>query len=250
MEDFEKEPGTEGEPINLSIATRAANINPDPARLEIYDEYISKYKNQEKKHRLFAVLFLAPAAALLLKGHGLWAILPFLISLWQFALYLAVRKATPTAAYTHGQLICAEIVNLQPLQIIAMAAVENGEDDPICWGLKRYSLNELPGHTLRIGEQIPCAAMFGAPMYFAGIWGEFEPHPICWATSNRDTILKCENAIEQSEWDILKRLLPEVSNRENIDKKYAYFNEDMSERTDLQEKPEKIEKETIETENI
>ena len=247
MENFEKEPGTEGEPINLSVATRAANINPEPARVEMYDEYISKYKNQEKKHLLTAILFLAPAVALLIKGLGLWAILPFLITLWQFALYLATKKATPTAAYTHGQLICAEIVNLKPLQIIAMAAVENGEDDPVCWGLKRYTINELPGHTLQIGERIPCAAMFGMPKYFAGIWGEFEPHPICWAIGNRDTLLKCENAIEKSEWDVLKHLLPEVSNRENIDKEYVYFNEDLSERIDIYEKPEEPEDDTIET---
>ena len=69
MEDFEKEPGMEGEYINMSIATRGANIIPDPSRLEMYDEYKLQNKIQERKHRLLAFLFLAPAAALLFKDR-------------------------------------------------------------------------------------------------------------------------------------------------------------------------------------
>jgi hypothetical protein len=236
-----EEIGERGENINFSVATRALHITPDLERLKKYDEYPAKVRKQKLKNLFWFMIFAAPTATLIAKGYPWWSIIPGILAGWNFLWFIAFRNASPKAVYEKGLLIGAIITNENPLQIVAMAEMQTAEDDPVCWGLKRLDVKELPLHKIKKGERVPCAAMFGGAMPFAALWSEFEAHPACWATGDAASLEKAKRAIDETEWQTLETLAQKAAECTDIDfsKKVAYFNEDLSPRIDLQEKSEK-----------
>ena len=197
--------------VNLSRATRAGHITPDLERLAKYDEYPAKIRKKKLKKMLW------------------------------FIIYCGVL---PQAAYEYGLLCGAVIVSENPLQIAVMAEVQFVKYAPVCWGVKCFTVNELPLHTIAKGERVPCAVMFGEPMPFAGVWSEMEPQPVCWATADTAVLQKAASDIDEYEWKLVETLVQKAIERDDVDftKEIAYFNKDLSPRTDLQEKPEKQQK--------
>ena len=236
--------GDKGENLNLSHATRAVHITPDLERLAKYDEYPAKVRKQKLKNLAWFLIFAVPTAKLISMGYVWWSIIPGILSLWNLFWFIAHKNASPQAVYEKGLLCGAIIVNENPLQIAVMSEMQTSEDDPTCWGIKCFDVKELPLHKISKGERVPCSVMFGGAMPFSGLWGEMEPHPVCWATADVPVLEKAKQAIDENEWRTLETLAELAIEREDVDftKKIAYFNEDLSPRIDLQEKPEKQQK--------
>ncbi len=232
--------GDEGKLVNLSKASRALNISPDLERVAKYDEYPAKAKKEAQRHFGYFALFAVPTAILAVKGYVWWSVLPGVIALWNLVIGLVVRSTTPEKIYRSGLLSPAVIVNENPLQIAVMAEMQTGEDLPVCWGVKRFDVKELPMHTIAKGERVPCVVMFGGARGFAKVWSEMEPHPVCWATGDESVLEQAGQVIEEEEWRTLHLLADAAAQREDLDytQKVAYFNEDLSPRIDLYEKPE------------
>ncbi|GHT32900.1 hypothetical protein FACS189434_05780 [Bacteroidia bacterium] len=235
--------GEKGKSFNFSYATNALNITPDVERVKKYDNSPQKAKVQKRKNLLWAVLFIVPIALLIVKGHPFWAIIPAVPALLNLIWAFFTSNVTPQNIYKNGLLVGAIITNESPLQVTAVAEMQMSDDKPVCYGVKRFTLTELPEHNIRLGEKIPCAALFGTPLGFAGVYGEFEIHPASWATGDKSLINKAIEMIDDKEWAIINVLTKIVTERTDvdIDKKIAYFNENLSPRTDLYEKTEKQE---------
>jgi hypothetical protein len=231
--------GNKGKSVNMSVATRALHITPDLERLAKYDDYPAKARKVMWRQFAYSVLFAAPAISLIVKGYVWWSILPALPCLWCLWIGFLHRNASPQKVYESGLLCGATIVNEDPLQIAAMAEMQTAETDPVCWGVKRFDVKELPLHTVKKGERIPCAVMFGGAMPFSGLWAQMEPHPVCWATADASLVEQARQAIDENEWRTLETLAGLAEERKDKDysKDVLYFNEDLSPRIDLQEKP-------------
>jgi hypothetical protein len=232
--------GGKGKSVNMSEATRALNIAPDPERLAKYDDYPAKARKIMWKQFAYATIFAVMTVALIATGHIWWAILPVLPCLWCLWIGFLHRNASPQAVYESGLLCGGIIVNETPLQIAVMAPMQTSETDPTCWGVQCFDIKELPLHNIKRGERVPCAVMFGGAMPFSGLWSMMEPHPVCWATADASLVEQARRAIGEDEWRTLETLAPLAAQRADRDysKEAAYFNEDLSPRIDLQEKPE------------
>ncbi len=230
--------GDKGKMINMSMASRAVHITPDLERLAMYDEYPAKVRKQKLKHLLWFVVFAAPTVFLITKGYIWWSVLPGIISLWNLYMFFLLRNASPQAVYEHGLLCGAVIVSENPLQIALMAEMQTNDNAPVCWGVKRFDVKELPLHNIAKGERVPCAVMFGGKLPFAGVWSEMEPHPVCWATADMSILTQATKVIGENEWRTLELLADVAAERKDLDysKKIAYFNANLSPRIDLQEK--------------
>ena len=237
--------GERGESLNFSSATRAVNITPDLDRLAQYDEYPEKLRRQKRTNLLWFAIFAAPTVALIYKGFPWWSIIPGILAVWNLFWFIAHRNASPQAVYEKGLLCGAVVVSENPLQIAVMAQMQTADDDPVCWGVQSFDVKDLPAQKITKGERVPCAVLFSGMMPFAGVWGDMSPHPLCWATGDKAILENAKNAIDENEWKTLETLAKQAAEREDIDftKKIAYFNEDLSPRTNLQEKPEKVETE-------
>jgi hypothetical protein len=230
--------GDKGKSMNLSVATRALHITPDLERLAKYDEYPAKVRRQKLKNLLWFLIFAAPTATLIAKGYEWWAIIPGVLAIWNLFWVVAYSNASPQKVYESGLLCGAIIVNENPLQIAVMAEMQTSEEAPVCWGVKRFDVKELPLHNIKTGERVPCSVMFGGALPFGGVWSQMEPHPVCWATADTSLLERAGEAIDEDEWRTLSTLAGLAAERTDVDysKDAAYFNEDLSPRIDLQEK--------------
>ena len=217
--------GEQGESFNVSSASRAANFQPDIDRVKQYDPYQQKYVKISRGIYAVGLLVLAGAIRLWTAGHGILAGVAGLLALLLVLGGYMVGRGAGAAIYASGLLIPAQITALEPLEIVAMANMNNDEDDDEPhYGLRRITLKELPLHALRLGERIPCAAAFGGSS--AGGWGFFEPRPLVWATDDPVTITATIASIPEEEWLRLSQLTSQLPALEGD--QIAFYGADLS----------------------
>lgn len=217
--------GEQGESFNFSSASRAANFRPDIDRVKRYDIYQRKYTRLTRIVQGVGVLMGAWAVRLGTTGHGSWAVVVVVLALLILLIGYMIGRGANASIYASGLLIPAHIVALEPLQLVALATMNNDEEttDEI-YGIRRVTLTELPGHTLRVEERIPCAAGFGGSNL--GGWGYFEPRPLVWATDDPAIIQGATEAIPDAEWNRLTQLtrrLPDLT-----DEHIAFYGADLT----------------------
>ena len=251
MEEEIKGIGDKGKSVNLSRASRATYITPDLERLAKYDEYPAKIRKLKLKKLLWFMIFAGITAKLIVQGYVWWSIIPGILALWNLFRFIVYRNVSPQVVYESGHLCGAIITSENPLQIAVMAEMQTSENDPTCFGIQCFDVKELPLHKIAKSERVPCSVMFGGEMPFAKLWSAIEPHPICWATADTSILKEATQSIEETEWKIIEQLAELAAKRQDIDysKEIAYFNEDLSPRIDLQEKPEQQKKSEVVTAN-
>ena len=196
--------GEEGESFNFSSATRAANIDVDSKRINRYDTFQKKYVYIRRGFYIAALLAVAGGVRLWTTEHGIWAVIVVMLALILALGGFMFGQGAGATVYTSGLLIPARISSLEPLQIESIANMSSSEEAEPVYGIRRVTLTELPLHTLRIGERIPCAGAFGGS--FQEGHGHYEPRPLAWATGDPATIAACLATISEDEWERLTQL--------------------------------------------
>lgn len=204
--------GEPGESFNFSSASRAANFRPDLDRVKRYDPYRQKYVRLTRIVLGIGLLSAALSLRFWTTDHGIWAVVIGVLALLLLLGGYMLGRGASAAVYSSGLLIPAHITSLEPLQLVVLATMSSDDEDTDeTYGIRRVTLKELPVHSLRIGERVPCAASFGGD--HNGAWGHFEPRPLVWATDDPLLITASTATIPEEEWirlDQLTRQLPEI----------------------------------------
>ncbi len=237
MEGNQKHIGERGESFNDSYAERATNSRPDVERIRKYDIYRRNRGKDVLKEIGWTLLFLGIALALVFLGYKWWSLIPWVAFLFKAYVLLLTLKEKPGAAYTSGLLIPGVIAQTHPLKVVAMASVNMNDEKAEIWGAQCLSLDELPGHELKVGEKVPCAAVFSGMMPFAGIYIMMMPRPLVWGFADMELIRDTAEVIDPKEWDMLSKIAPQVLAHKNSQtqpgkEKLVYFDSNLVERTE------------------
>ncbi len=191
-----------GKPINLSQATVAAKISIDKNLVKKYDIYAKKAKLVSLVIFIMTISFIAMSGMLFSKGHWGFAIITVIFSLFGFFLTLMFRGISSGGAFESGLLVGGIITNISPLEMVVLANISNSENDEVQYACKKIKPINLPLHKIKLGERIPCAAMFGGVR--DGIHLNFQPRPLSWATSDITEIKAELEKIDSSDWEFLE----------------------------------------------
>ena len=107
----------------------------------------------------------------------------------------------------------AVITKLSPLTIVALTDMR-GDADEIRYGLQMVESVQLPGHKLEVGEWIPCSVTFH-PGEDDEYWGDFEVHPLCWATPDQKVWQEAVKLIDPRLWRKLEAISDQAPDVEN-----------------------------------
>lgn len=206
-----REVGEPGESMNFSQATRAANLDADRRLVNQYDQFQTKYVWLARIAYVVALGLLGASVWLWRSNHGLWATVVGLLGLAVGLLGYMLGQGAGSGPYENGLLVPGIVTSIEPLAIAVLANMHKAEDnnEPVLWGALKIDVNTLPLHARRVGEQVPCAALFSGDK--KGYWAQLEPRPLAWATANEQVIRDAITTIDQHEWQALSRLLPTLA---------------------------------------
>lgn len=102
----------------------------------------------------------------------------------------------------------------EPLTLFVLADLGGGEVEPI-YGLRRFRVKALPGHSIATGERVPCAAMYESSKTHLQQFLYYRIHPYCWATFRPEHIEAWTSAIPEMEWNLLEASMAAYPNLED-----------------------------------
>jgi hypothetical protein len=189
--------------------------------LKLHDEYPAA-----RSPFFYVALFLMIAAAcvtfaLYKGGSWIWGTLALIITLLlgAFVRSYANPLLMKRVAYESGLLVPAILVNNEPLELIAMADMRAEEDRDAVFGCVKIKVNTLPNHQIKVGEKVPCVALFG--MANGGYRRNFEPRPVAWGYKDANVIRQAIESVAvdgapddtdfQDEWEMLHALVPKMA---------------------------------------
>ncbi len=217
--------GQQGQELNASVASRALNLEADSDLLKQYDPYSQKHLRNSRIAFVAGLFALGAAIKLIVGGSWIMGILLILLTgaLWFGA--LAMKGLALGVAYQQGLLVPSVVVNTNPIRIVALAPLESSMSIPSLMGAKKMTIAHLPLHALKIGEKVPCVALFGGNE--DGYYTNFEPRVIAWGIASREVIERAIEVIDGEEWAFLEAVkdrIPEGMKEYEV----ACFNEDYS----------------------
>lgn len=202
-----------GKSFNISRASRTSDVEVNLKHIKKYDERRAKFVRSGRRYLGLALIMLSLTLKLYIDGLLLWGALPMLITLFAFFKWYMYRNASQSSVYKSGMLVPAIVVNTNPIELAALANVICEDVDLEQLACKRFAVKSLPLHRIEEGEKVPCVALFGGKE--KGIWTNFEPRPLCWATDDAEMIRRNAGLIEEREWSILNKVAGELSASED-----------------------------------
>lgn len=208
--------GQEGETLNLSFSTRSMNIEPDVEHLKQFDEYPSKKPLLSYVFYLLSLSLLVWSIYLFSKGSWVLGIIVAILSLiiTFFTYSFSNPLLNKRIAYESGLIIPSIIVNTNPIQLLALADVTADESSETIYGVRLLNVTQLPHHDIKMGEKVPCVALFG--MAIKGYRRHYEPRPIAWGFKERTFIDQAIESISNdseiiqnnlvNEWELLDQI--------------------------------------------
>lgn len=191
-----------------SLTDFSADIQFNVKRVRKNDDVVKDYTKNGNRILLMFIAFAAGAATLLWLGQLIWGGIVAVVAL--LLLFMRIKKGRYSAdfirgVYTKGLLTPAIVRKTEPLTILAFGTLTAHSDAPTRYGCMEFKVSALPGHKLKVGERIPCAAMY-KPGATASYWGYFEVHPLCWATDDMNAVSQNAEHIPAEEWESLENL--------------------------------------------
>lgn len=183
------------------------------------EECIQARKRKWKALLILGITVCIAAASILFQYYivaGIFGILTILnIAAALKQLQYKPKQSLPYV-YTEGNPTAAIISKEKPLTVFALADLSKGNARPI-YGLQRFQLQALPGHTLVPGGRIPCAAVYKDSKENAGRYLTYRIHPYCWATDKMAAVDSLERTIPKMEWRLLEDAMASFHNLEETE---------------------------------
>ncbi|MBP3088786.1 DUF3239 domain-containing protein [Corynebacterium sp. sy017] len=130
-------------------------------------------------------------------------------------IFIIPRKVgTPQQLYQKYELAPAIIAQVNPRDMVLLALVNTNVDPDISprWALAARTVTALPGHNLKVGEQVPSVAVTGRrSLKTEHSWDHITPMPIAWATKDAEVIQRAKKEIPQQLWAKLEKNLPKLA---------------------------------------
>ena len=206
-------------------ASTKSGIHADVSRIKKNDEIIGAVLSQRKSSKIIFVVCLAILAVLVY--FKLWIPVGICALIALFFLWRGTGKISEDymrEVYEEGLLVPGLIVKIQPLTIMAIANLAAQDGAETVNGCYNLVVKNLDGAKKQLYEKVPCSCFFryeGGPYHSA-----FQPHPLYWATANRQEIDAALRQAEEDnkensrdEWEVLKEMaerFPDLKNGEII----------------------------------
>lgn len=210
-------------PFHFAKPNLTPNISVDRKHIKKYDQYHKGIRRRAHVSLIVLFVLLASTIYFYISGYWVWGIIFTVATSVVILLYYLLKKLIAGAVYKSGPLIPAVITNTEPLEVAVMARIVTRKELPLQYGCKRIHVKKLPLHNLEIGERVPCAAIFGGLQ--EGYYTSFEPHPLCWATSDKEQIESEVNRIAPKDWERLESLVERDGIPDMNNEKMAYYDE-------------------------
>lgn len=228
-----------GIPIHDTVAMRGSRIVADRKRVRKYDFHAAESRILCFGYLLTTVLLLGGAIWLYAAGHWIWGLLPSLISLLSGAMAIALYRAIVPNPYESGALVPGIVTDPELREVVVLADVATVSLDDMLektaaeerpreqWACRRMRMKQLSPHQLKVGERVPCVALFGSPNEEKERYELFNPYPLAWATGDPEAIRREERRIDSREWDLLCRMAAVVIHHEPEirENQLAFFDE-------------------------
>lgn len=218
----QNESNEQGKPLMLSQATRGAKVSISQENISRYDTYAQKSRKKSHIALIIALLGIPFSIKLFMNGHWIIGVVSILITLIAIVAFFALRGMSLGIVYESGLLVPGVIVNVNPIQIVTLGNVSTSDDGSVTYACKKITTSELPLHQVQLNEKVPCAAMFGGPKN--GIYTNFEPRPLSWATSDSGEITKNIDRIDDAEWQFLDSVKNDIPDMKDF--QVALFTQD------------------------
>lgn len=236
--------GASGNPFRGTTASRAANINVDINRIRKYNTGRKDYIKYTCWILVFALLFIGLAVFLF---YSQWTVSGVICAIVGVSLALLAKFVFPTINpefFQSGLLNPGIVVNTNPLTVVVLSDIscpgddtayeedDEEEDTDTCirWGCKVIKPGNGDWHLLT-GDRVPCSTLFAFPDGAKQVFKTFNVYPLIWATANKNDLNKCIDAIDEQEWDFLKKIAPYAAEAIKDESNYL-----------IQEEPEKYQR--------
>lgn len=186
-----------------SYATRPADIRLNPLRYFWY---------QSEVRPVFKIWLFAIGLVSMLCTIGWWAssIVPLMLGAIPLAISAYFGRQfyqlwrVVADIYRNADLTPGMVVSVGPLEFITLANMSTSSSGKF-FAVKREVICQLPCHLQRIGTSFPCVSGFGLGQNsFA--WGELQPHPLSFGTSNRKLIQARRENLGEDEFVQLQQI--------------------------------------------
>ena len=196
-------------PVDELQATRVSDIDVDARQMRKFDEVCVQLLKLRIGLLLIAVLLILVGG--LLGDMWNWRIgaAHMVVAMLAMLLFFLLAKGMSGRIYKEGQLVPAVVVQLHPIELLALAdmTIPGGSSraHDAHWAYKRFRVKKLPRHQLRVGELVPCVTSFQRRE--DGVFADFLPRPLAWATGSEATIKRNIARIDENEWGLLKQFM-------------------------------------------
>lgn len=199
-----------GSPLSDSIATRSCRIEVDTERLCHCDLHAANARRSRNIYLALSLLLLGGAVSMFATGHWVWGAGGLLMAAFMGLLSRAHQLVLNINPYASGLLVPGTVVDPGKREIIVLANVDLSDLDgdpqqqrPAQWACRRICVKNLSPHQLKVGERVPCVALFGNPNETVHRYKFFNPYPLAWATADLEAINRDAERISQGEWNLL-----------------------------------------------
>lgn len=210
-----------GTPVHDSIATRGCRIKVDAKRLRRCDEHTASARRSRNLYLVLLLFLFGGMIWLFATGHWIWAVIPLFGAVYTGLLSRAYQLVVDVDPYASGLLVPGTVVDPVQGKIVVLANVDccDLENDlrqqrPAQWACRRICVKNLSPHQLKVGERVPCVALFGNPDETVQRYKFFNPYPLAWATADLEAINRDAERISQGEWNLLYCLSGVVCNHQ------------------------------------
>ncbi len=198
------------------------DIEVDPDRVRKYDSY---WRAETRLLHVISASFLLLLCLIVgLYCNSHWIIASLLLLPLAFAGLMAfafrkIRLKRPDQAFEtfDGRLAPGLIIKTSPLTIVVLGDLRNDAVEPR-YGVQSIEIENLPDHSLKVGERVPCCLIYAADEDESDYWGNFEAQPVCWATDDQEKLAELKAAIAPWFWEKL-----EAASRQPLEKSQTTY---------------------------
>ncbi|MGN5238689.1 MULTISPECIES: DUF3239 domain-containing protein [unclassified Rhodococcus (in: high G+C Gram-positive bacteria)] len=180
------------------------------------NQTLAEVRSLRRSGIIVALLCAAGAAWLLYLGEswsyvvGAVLVVAALTSLW-VALWAPRKIGTIEQLYHDNPLVPAVVAatRARGMTLLALIDIAKPEAGTRHYALVTRDVQAIPGHRVRVGEQVPSVAVLSdrSTNNKSQVWQMASPMPIAWGTRDTKVLAEAAGAIDNAEWRLLANKL-------------------------------------------